>query len=135
MAKIAGVDVLIYADVAGVLTVVGGQSGATLNREANIIETTSKDANGWAENMTGVISWSIEAEGYVVVDDTALDALETSFLNREEVQVELRLPNGKMYTGSAYISEFPLEAPQDDALTYSLVFVGNGELVKGTVTP
>jgi len=131
--KIAGVDVLIYADVNGTKTIVGGQSGATLNRSANLIETTTKDAEGWAENITGVLSWSIEAEGYVVVDDAALDALEEAFISRNEVEVELRLPNGQMYHGSAFISEFPLEAPQDDAMTYSMTFSGNGKLEKGTV--
>ncbi|MED4840396.1 phage major tail protein, TP901-1 family [Weizmannia sp. CD-2023] len=131
--KIAGVDVLIYADVNGTKTLVGGQSGAKLNREANLIETTTKDAEGWAENITGVLSWSIESDGYVVVDDAALDALETAFLDRKEVDVEVRMPNGKMYYGSAFISEFPLDAPQDDALTYSLKFAGNGKLEKGSI--
>lgn len=135
MAKISGVDVLIYADVDGTQTVVGGQSGATLNREASVIETTSKDGGGWQENMTNIISWSVEAEGYVVVDDAALEALEGNFLNREEVVVELRMPNGTMYTGSAYVSEFPLEAALDDAMTYSMTFTGSGALTKGTYTP
>jgi TP901-1 family phage major tail protein len=135
MAKIAGVDVLIYADVNGVQTILGGQSNCSLSREANIIETTSKDANGWAENMTGVLSWSVEAEGYVVVDDASFDALEDKFLAREAVTIEVRMPSGSMYTGKAYISEFPLEAPQDDAMTYSLTFTGDGALAKGAVTP
>lgn len=135
MAKIAGVDVLIYAEIDGAQTILGGQSGCSLSREANIIETTSKDAGGWAENMTGVLSWSVEAEGYVVVDDASFDELENKFLAREPVTIEVRMPNGTMYSGKAYISEFPLEAPQDDAMTYSLTFTGDGELEKGSVTP
>ena len=57
MSKIAGVDVLVSVEVLGTPTVIGGQSGATLNRDTNIIEVTSKDANGWAESVGGVKSW------------------------------------------------------------------------------
>jgi len=132
MPKVAGVDVLLYAKLtpeAVTATVVGGQSGATLNRETNVIEVTSKES-GWAENLSGVKSWSIEAEGYVVVSDAAYDALETAWENGDEIEVEIRVPSGKTYKGKAIISEFPLEAPQDDALTFSITLQGNGALTK-----
>ncbi|MGG3561652.1 phage major tail protein, TP901-1 family [Neobacillus rhizosphaerae] len=129
MAKVAGVDVLLYAMVGTTKTVVGGQSGATLNRETNVIEVTSKES-GWAENLAGVKSWSIECEGYVVVSDSAYDALETAWENGTEIDVEVRVPSGNTYSGKAIISEFPLEAPQDDALTFSLTLQGSGALVK-----
>jgi TP901-1 family phage major tail protein len=132
MPKVAGVDVLLYHVTGGatpVKTVLGGQSGATLNRETNIIEVTSKES-GWSENLAGVKSWSIEAEGYVVVSDTAYDAMETAWENGEEVEVEIVVPSGKTYKGKALISEFPLEAPQDDALTFSITLQGTGPLSK-----
>lgn len=130
MAKIAGVDVLLYANVgAGDKTVVGGQSGATLNRETNVIEVTSKES-GWTENLAGIKSWSIECEGYVVVSDTAYDALEDKWENGEAVEVEIVVPSGNTYKGEAIIAEFPLEAPQDDAMTFSLTLQGSGALVK-----
>lgn len=127
--KVAGVDVLVYAKVNGTKTVVGGQSGATLNRGTNVIEVTSKES-GWADNIAGVKSWSIDAEGYVVVDDASYTALEESWENGEFVEVEIIVPNGKTYSGTAIISDFPLEAPQDDALTFSITLQGNGALLK-----
>lgn len=129
MSKVAGVDVLVYAKVGGTKTVVGGQSGATLNRETNVIEVTSKES-GWADNIAGVKSWSIEAEGYVVVSDASYDALEEAWENGEFVDVEIVVPSGKTYSGTAIIADFPLEAPQDDALTFSITLQGNGALVK-----
>ncbi|MGE2643578.1 phage tail tube protein, partial [Escherichia coli] len=42
--KIAGVDVLLKIKKGEKTLVLGGQSGATLNRSTNVIETTSKDA-------------------------------------------------------------------------------------------
>jgi TP901-1 family phage major tail protein len=131
MPKIAGVDVLLYASTDGGTTknVVGGQSGATLNRETNVIEVTSKES-GWSENLAGIKSWSIECEGYVVVSDSAYDALETSWENGDEIDVEIVVPSGNTYSGKAIISEFPLEAPQDDAMTFSITLQGTGALNK-----
>lgn len=131
MAKVAGVDVLLYANVGETATrqVVGGQSGATLNRETNVIEVTSKES-GWAENLTGVKSWSIDCEGYVVVDDTAYTALEEAWEEGTEIDVEIVVPSGSTYSGKAIIASFPLEAPQDDAMTFSLSLTGTGALSK-----
>lgn len=131
MAKVAGVDVLLYATIGGSGTrqVVGGQSGATLNRETNVIEVTSKES-GWAENLTGVKSWSIDCEGYVVVDDTAYTALEDAWEDGTEIDVEIVVPSGSTYSGKAIIASFPLEAPQDDAMTFSLSLTGTGALSK-----
>jgi TP901-1 family phage major tail protein len=134
MAKIAGVDVLVYVEgqTAGTFIVLGGQSDATLNREAEEIEVTSKDGNGWAEYLAGVRSWSVECEGFIVENDAALDILETKFNAGDPVNLEVRLPGNKTYEGSAYITDFPLEFPQDDGATYSLTFTGSGPLTKTT---
>lgn len=129
MAKIAGVDVLLHANVNGTKQVVGGQSGATLNRETNVIEVTSKES-GWAENLAGIKSWSIEAEGYVVVSDEAYDALEEAWENGDQIEAEIVVPSGNTYAGTCIIAEFPLEAPQDDAMTFSISLTGTGALNK-----
>jgi TP901-1 family phage major tail protein len=128
--KIAGVDVLLKATVSDAIkSVIGGQSGATLNRTTNVIEVTSKDGNGWAENIAGIKSWSVECEGFLVKDDVGLEALENAWLEGEEVEVELAY-NGSAYTGTAIISDFPNEFPQDDAVTFSLSLTGTGALKK-----
>lgn len=133
MAKIAGVDVLVSAkiDVSGTPTdtVVGGQSGATLNRSTNVMEVTSKES-GWTERLAGIKDWSIECEGYVVVSDKAYDALETAWENGDTLSVSIKVPSGNTYTGDVIISDFPLEAPQDDAMTFKLTLQGTGALTK-----
>lgn len=136
--KIAGVDVLLYVQTGvdgsqqPVYTVLGGQSGATLNRSTNIIETTSKDDNGWASNITGVKSWSIECEGFIVADDAAYQKLEEAWLQGNELDAKISYPSGKTYTGKVVISDFPEEYPGDDAATYKLTLTGTGAL---TITP
>jgi len=139
MAKIAGVDVLLKVQTGEdgttgdpIYTDVGGQSGATLNRSTNVIEATAKTDLGWAGNLAGVNSWSIDCEGFIVPDDTALDKLETAWENRETVKAHILMPSGKTYEGDCIISDFPAEFPQDGAVTFSLSLTGTGALA---VTP
>lgn len=133
--KLAGVDVLLKASIDGGTTksVVGGQSGATLNRSTNVIEVTSKDGNGWAESIAGIKSWSVECEGFLVKDDAGLEALETAWENGDTIEVELEY-NGKVYSGDAILSDFPNEFPQDDAVSFSISLTGTGALQKNPAT-
>lgn len=133
MAKIAGVDVLLYVKTGGTVeaptfTVLGGQSNATLNRNTNIVNTTSKDDGGWAANVAGINSWSLECEGYLMASDTALDLIETIWANRDTIIAEIQMPSGKKYRGECIISDFPVEFPQEDAATYSISLNGTGAL-------
>ncbi|QGG47653.1 phage tail tube protein [Heliorestis convoluta] len=128
MGKIAGVDVLLYVEINEEKIVLGGQSGATLNRTTNIIDTTSKDAGGWVENVAGVNSWGLDCEGFLVTDDTALGEVERAWTERKPLIVEIRLPGGRIYGGKCLISDFPTEFPQDDAASYSLTLTGTGPL-------
>ncbi|MTV51039.1 phage major tail protein, TP901-1 family [Heliobacillus mobilis] len=141
MAKLAGVDVLLYVKTGGTddtptYTVLGGQSGATLNRATHVVDVTSKDANGWAENVAGVNSWTLECNGFLIADDTATVYLEQSWLNRAMIKAEIRFPSGRKYTGHCIISDFPYEFPQDGAATYKLSLTGTGALIlMNEITP
>jgi TP901-1 family phage major tail protein len=132
--KIAGIDVLLSASADGGTTsnVIGGQSGATLNRSTNVIEVSSKDGNGWTESIAGMKSWSVECEGFMVKDDAGLDALETAWENGNSITVEI-VYNGNTYSGEAILSDFPNEFPQDDAVTFSISLTGTGALSKTAV--
>jgi predicted secreted protein len=139
MAKIAGVDVLVHVQtgtdgVSGdpIYTVLGGQSGATLNRSTNISDATSKESGGWADNVPTYNSWSIDCDGFIVEGDTALDALVTAWENRQTLKAEVRYPSGKISNGDCLIADFPEEFPFDGTATYSLSLTGNGAL---TTTP
>ena len=109
--------------------VVGGQRNATLNREAETIDITNKVSGGWTESMTSVKSWSIEGTGIFVVDDDALDAIETAFLNGSWVTVQVA-DDSWGYTGRGVITDFPIEANYDDAATYTITITGSGALTK-----
>jgi len=126
VAKIKGIDVLVKIGASAV----GGQRGATLNRSGETIDTTTKDSEGWKENEAGLKEWGIDCDGLVVVDDTAYAALEAAFMASTEVTAEVAMPSGKKYSGTGIITDFPIEAPYDDEVTYSVSIVGNGALTQ-----
>jgi TP901-1 family phage major tail protein len=125
--KLAVVDVLVK--IGSPAAAIGGQSGATLNRSMNVIETTDKTSNGWVTKIGGTKEWSVEMDAFLVIGDAGFQALSTAFKNREDVEVEMAVGN-ITYSGKALLSDFPLEAPSDDAVTFSITLEGNGELVE-----
>jgi len=127
-----GVDILISVNTGTsetpVWSTVGGQRNATLNRGSEVIDVTSKISGGWKENMAGFKEWSIDCDGIVVFDDTAFTALETAFNAGEEVAIQVAVDEVATYSGSALITDFPIEAPYDDAATYAVSLTGTGAL-------
>lgn len=134
MAK--GVDFVIKIEdssVPGTYNILGGQRGATLNRSSETIDITTKSSSGWRENEASIREWSIEADGLLIEDDTAYTELENCYMNGTKVLVELVTAAGNTYEGEALITDFPIEAPYDDAATYSVTLQGTGPLTKTTV--
>ena len=134
MSKIAGVDVLLSIEgtTPGTYVILGGQSGATLNRSTNVVDTTSKDALGWAENVAGVNSWSLECDGFIASGDEGYTKLETLWMARSTVSAQIEMPSGAKYTGSCIIADLPMEFPQDGAATYKVTLTGTGALTQAT---
>jgi len=141
MAKIAGVDVLVYVNTgtseSPTYTLVGGQSEASLEREAEQIDVTSKDSanDNYAESLPGLKSWTLTCNGFVPTDDAAFDLLEEKFENREPVEIELTYPTGKKYNGEGYIVNLSNEFAVDDGATFEIEIAGNGKLEITTPSP
>ena len=136
MAKQAGCDVLLKVAKEGTggadpttYTVIGGQTGATLNRSAETIDVTDKTNNGWKESMAGLKEWSIDCDGFVVIGDEGIGILDEQFEARKPVYVEVTI-GGRTYKGSGYIVDYPIEMPVDNAVTYSLSIAGASALTK-----
>lgn len=130
----AGKDILlaIYNADGSKLLAISGQQGLTINRSADSIEITSKDtAGGWKSKIAGMKEWSIDNDGLYVPEDESHSLLSSAFENSDPVCI--KIINGKtkkgMFGGLAVITDYPLEAPYDDAMTYSLALEGMGALV------
>jgi TP901-1 family phage major tail protein len=131
MAKVSGMKVKVYIGELSDGKVLAGQQGATLNRSAETIDATSKDTEGfWKETLQGFKEWSIDCDGAFVESDAAYNELEAAFLGSENVPVYIEFPSGTKYSGSATITDFPIEAPFDDLVKYSLSLQGSGVLTK-----
>lgn len=134
MNKINGLDILLSVNTGTVetpvWTAVGGQRGATLNRNASSIDITNKVSGGWKESISSFKEWSVNCDGLLVLDDVAFDALEAAFEAGSEVEVQIAKGEIISYSGKAVISDFPIEAPYDDAAKYSISLTGTGALLK-----
>lgn len=137
---LAGKDVIlaIYNFDATKLLSVSGQQGLTINRTADSIEITSKDTEGgWKSKIAGMKEWSIDNDGIYVLSDDSHKELSNAFENSEPVCVKIinnKLKKG-MFAGFAVITDYSLEAPYDDSMTYSISLEGMGALVDLEVTP
>jgi TP901-1 family phage major tail protein len=137
MAKVAGIDVLLYVDTDTTGTtpnfvVLGGQGDATLNREAEEVDVSAKTDGEYGDFLAGRKTWNIECDGFIVENDAAFERMEQAYEAREALDVELRMPSGKKYSGTVIITEFPLEFAQEDGGSFSLTLTGKGPL---TITP
>lgn len=131
---VAGKDILlaIFNSTGDKLLAVAGQQGLTINRSKDSIEVTSKDTKGgWKAKIGGMKEWSIDNDGLYVADDESHKALSKAFHDDEFVCLKIVNQKTKkaLFGGIAIVTDYPIEAPFDDAVTYSISLEGNGPLV------
>ena len=117
------VDVVISIDNCPL----GGQQGANLTRQAQVINITNRINDEWAENLTGVKSWSINWAGLYVVNDKSFSLLEDAFMNNKKVEVSIKIGSQQL-KGQALITDFPLSAVFNKEFKYNLKLLGTGAL-------
>ena len=89
------VDVAVYINGKAV----GGQQGATLNRQSQPINITNKITNEWQESIAGVKSWNIVCSGLYVVNDASFSLLEDAFMNNKQVEVSINVGHQNLQAG------------------------------------
>lgn len=128
---VAGKDIILAVfDKTGTdLLAVGGQQALTINRSADSIEVSTKDSS-WKSFIAGMKEWSIDTDGVYSDGDEAHKTLGAAFQASDLVCIKVinRKTKKAMFGGLCAITDYPLEAPYDDAMTFSLALQGNGEL-------
>jgi predicted secreted protein len=100
----------------------------SLDTDAEDIDITSFDSNGWRERMQGIKEWSGSFEGnFKPEDTTGQAALINAWLNGQKVKLELQVNQNVKFTGEAYIT-LSIETPVDDKASFSVDFSGTGPL-------
>lgn len=117
---------------------VAGQQNATFTRGSENFSYNVKGDN-WTYNEATYRSWEISAEGLYVYDDTAFEELNQAFINGDDVLVEVCFDStetvgSSYYYGCSIISDFSMEMPQDNMVSYNITLMGKGELIEGTIT-
>ena len=137
---VAGKDILlcIWSLDGSQLLAISGQQGLTINRSADTIEITSKDTQGgWKSYLAGMKEWSIDNDGLFVPNDESHKILSQAFNSGDPVCI--KVVDGKrkvgMFGGLAVVTDYPIEAPHDDAVTYSITLSGMGELIDLSIDP
>lgn len=132
-AATAGKNVIIsiWNATGSKLLAIKGQKSLKLNRKADSIDITTKDDADWKSKMAGMKEWSLDTDGIYVTSDESHRELSAAFENSNPVL--LKITNKKtasdMFGGLASITDYSVEAPYDDAMTYSLSLEGMGKLV------
>ena len=115
--KIKGLEVLLYVDVDGTKTKVGGQRGASLSMSADELDVTDKTTGQYKTFLVGLKEWSISCDGLVVTNDDAYAALVEAFLEGDIISIELKDGGNFVYSGDVAIASMDFDAQYDDALT------------------
>ena len=130
----AGKDILLclFTSDGTKLLAIAGQQSLTINRSADTVETTSKDTKGgWKSQMAGMKEWSIDSDGAYVMGAESHKELQKYFESGALMCIKIvDIKESKpLFGGLAVLTEYTLEAPYDDAMTYSCSIAGNGALV------
>ena len=129
----AGKDILlaVFDQTGENLLAIAGQQNLTINREKESIEVDTKTTGGWKQKLHGMKDWSIEVDGLYVGTDASHKALSHAFNNDEFICLKVVDIKNKqaMFGGLAILSDYPIEAPFDDGVTYSATLDGTGPLV------
>jgi predicted secreted protein len=125
MAKVNGTTVLVKWNG----TAIGGATSGTLNINADLPDSTTKDSGGWAENIHGLRDWSIDVDALHDPTNAVFDeTLAAAVLARAEVEVIFEGAPGSIYTGLGKISNLSKNADMEQPVSYSVSITGTGAL-------
>lgn len=104
---------------------IGGQRSLSKGSTLGVADVTDKDSSNWSESLPTNREGELSLDNLFEADDDGLEVVEKMHTSRETRL--LRVTNGTLQYVSAYIcTEFPLEAPQDDAVTLGITFRRTG---------
>lgn len=124
MAKINGTEILVSTETG----VIGGATSHTINLNVDLPDATTKDSEGWAENIHGLRDWSVDVDALSdptnPVDGPDIAGL---VLNRTEVTITAT-GGGYTYSGTAKVASYSENADSEQPVSFSVSFTGNGAL-------
>jgi len=129
--EVGGIDILIYVKIASVLTLVGGQRGATISHKTEIADAKHKSSGAWQNKVQTFLDWSISGDAVIIENDACRTELRRAWRARENVEVEIQYPDNVREYGSAVIADLSDNAPHDGVATMTIQLDGDGALTEG----
>ena len=134
MELIKGSQSLFYIVRNGVEIPVGCLTSNPIDESAEMMETTTRDNEGWRTSIPMMQSYSIALEGFMTMDDPnsgkniiSYRELRKIKRNREQIVWKIKTLNGwYVDSGKAYIENISFTDPVDDMIGFSASLVGYG---------
>tara|TARA_Y100001973_G_C5157492_1_gene311666 strand:- start:227 stop:655 length:429 start_codon:yes stop_codon:yes gene_type:complete len=111
-------------------------TSCSISINADTIDVSSKDSNGYRDLIGGQKSFSLSADGLMDFTSsgstTDPDEIFTQLDNRTSVTFTFALatPAGYKYTGSGFITSLEVSGGVEDAPTYSCSIEGTGQITQ-----
>lgn len=121
----------ISTDGGSVYNTIGELKDFTLTIEHNLINATSKDSAGWEEMIPGLKKWSISGGALYLNANAGQDAAYDALVNGTKIKLRMRprVSTGwDQYVGDAYIDNWEIANPLDDAVAVNVSATGTGAL-------
>ena len=133
MSAIHGACIRIYDGT----TLIGGQRNVTINIKSDTVETHSKEDFPWKYYKYSWMEWDCSFDGVFAVDTPAnytekLIKGQTLSVDITDDSANLASKGTTLYSGTAVVTEFSMEAGQDDIATFSISLQGTGALTSPT---
>ena len=127
--KINGSDFLLYV---GGVAVSWSTSCSLSVTGPGTIDVSNKDSDNWLEKLKAKgYSWTMSVDGMATFDGTySVEDIFLLFRNNSTVTIKFSTDDAadRFWSGSAVATSFSLDAPQEDATTFSCEFEGLGIL-------
>jgi len=126
--KLNGHDLLVYVDGVALTH----STSCSVSISMSTISATTKDSNKWEDILPGTRTWSMSSENNLALD--AANGIEEVFaiLDDADRSVTVKFATSdaadRFFSGTAYITEISVDAPDESPATFSISFQGTGAL-------
>lgn len=117
-------------------TAINNLEDCELSLEAEAIDVTTKDSNGWKEVLHGLKSWTISGGG--ILDFAATEGVEEIFDDlvagtAGTIKFSTSVTGDSEFSGSGIYTSLSISAPKEDKVSFSFTITGTGVLSKTTI--
>ena len=114
---------------------IGHTTSCSLSLSNDLPEATTKDSNGYAEHIAGVISGELSFDGLVAYDDTTNTIQLNDFINaRTQITCVFgtTTTGDAIYTAEGFLNNVETSAEMESPVSYSGSITLTGAITKST---